>query len=750
MSAPAPIGFDTETHLIARGRLVPRMVCLSLAGDGAVPSWVADASSNWRGFVWVDGGSWWAVLDREGAALAVPSLFDARTCSVAVAHNAPYDLAVLIRLCPECVPAILRAVGEGRVIDTRVREALLRIATGELDFRHHPDGSATKTPFTLAGLVAQYLTDPVTRLPVDRSAEKSDPLAWRLRYAELDGVPLDQWPREALTYAGHDAVDALAVAYEQGRCRLAGLRAEVGGYPTVEDGGPLGQETTGADGVRRLIGRRVISETREVCAAHALHLQAAWGLRVDPTRAADTLASWAEHATAGREAAAGRGWVRVAGRDPGKAGSLNKRALQDAVQRAMVRGGVDPSTWMTRPTKSFPLGQVKTSEEVVSEAAVHASPDPEGDDLRAYAASIEYTGHLSRWGPTLREAHGIALTSSPVSLRETGRTAWRDPPLQQPPRKGGLRECVVPREGYVLCSVDYDGAELVAMAQVCVWAGLGGALAGAINDGLDVHSVTGAAIRTADGTPTTYEQLRALVKAGDADGTTARQVGKHANFGFLGGMGAPGFVALVKAVSGGALDISPERAVVAREAFLATWPEVRAYLSWVQATVGDDGVVRHPVSGRVRGRVRMTAAFNGYFQGLVADGAKYAAWLLCHAAYTGTLPGEVYDAVRAGEGARAGCDEVELSSAARAFAGSRPVLFLHDEILAELPADRAHEAGEGVALIMRWAMQRHTLDVRVGAEPAIMGRWYKAAKTVRDDTGRLVPWAPPVEGGARE
>lgn len=741
------IGFDTETHLIARGRLAPRLVCLSLAGTSASPPpWAVLAVDHCdhatvRSSV-VTG--WWAVYDCVGAAAVLPQLFAPGVC--AVAHNAPYDLAVLLRAFPEHAPALFRAVAEGRVVDTKVRERLLRIATGELDFRHHRDGSASRTEYTLAGLAALYLG-------TDRSAEKSDPDAWRMRYAELDGVPVRDWPEAALAYAGQDAIDALDVALVQGsagipepnrsllttwarweRVRDAGLCASVAGYPVVEPGGPL--------------GRRVVSEGREVCAALALHLEAAWGLRVDPARAAETLAAWQAHADAGRAAAAGRGWVRVAGRDKGKPGSLNKAALQDAVRRAMVLGGVDPAKWTTKPTASFPAGQVKVSEEVVVEAADYASPDPEGDDLRAYAASIEYSGHLSRWGSTLREAHGLALTSSPESLRETGRTSWRDPPLQQPPQRGGLRECFVPREGYVLCSVDYDAAELVAIAQVCTWAGLGSTLAGVLNDGRDAHSVTGAAIRTGDGIPTTYDELRALVKAADPDAVTARQVGKHANFGFLGGMGPPGFVALVRKISGGTLALTVERATAIREVFLSTYPEVRAYLAWVQAVVGDGGVVQHPVSGRVRGGVRMTAAFNGYFQGLVADGAKYAAWLLCCAAYTGELPGEVYDAVRRGEGARAGVGVVELSNAAQAFAGSRPVLFIHDEILAELPSERAHEAAEGMAMIMRWAMQRHTPNVRVGAEPALMARWYKGAKTVRDEAGRLVQWAPPVEGGA--
>ena len=737
------IGFDTETHLITRGRLVPRMVCLSLAGrDAPPPMWARPvADHGYLAPVAGDWPSWWAVYDRVGAELVVPHLFDPHSCRVAVAHNAPFDLAVLLRASPALAPALFRACAEGRVVDTKVRERLLRISTGELEFRHLPDGTALKTGYSLADIAALYLG-------TDRSAEKSDPNAWRLRYVELDGVPLSDWPSEALAYAGQDAIDALDVAhvqsslalteprvdYHRSIARSAGLRATVGGYPVIEPGGPL--------------GATVVSETREVCAALALHLEAVWGLRVDPTRAADTLAAWDEHAAAGREAAARRGWVRVAGRDKGKAGSLNKAALQDAVRRAMVLGQVDPSGWTTRPSRTFPAGQVKVSEAVVLEAADYASPDPEGDDLRAYAGSIEYTGHLSRWGSTLREAHGFALTSSPEGLRETGRTAWRDPPLQQPPRKGGLRECVEAREGYVLCSVDYDAAEFIACGQVCLWAGCGDAIAVAMNAGRDPHSITGAAIRTSDGTPTTYEQMLQLVKAADPDAVRDRQVGKHSNFGFLGGMGAAGFAATVRKQSDGAIVLTPERAVAVREVFFGTWPPVRAYLAWVQAVVGDGGVVRHPVSGRVRGGARMTAAFNGYFQGLVADGAKYAAWLLCHAAYTGTLPDEVYRGVDAGEGSRAGCDVASLSDAARAFAGSRPVLFLHDEVIAELPRDRAHEAGEAMALVMRWAMQRHIPDIVVRAEPALMARWYKAAKTVRDEQGRLALWSPPSAGGA--
>jgi DNA polymerase I-like protein with 3'-5' exonuclease and polymerase domains len=69
-------------------------------------------------------------------------------------------------------------------------------------------------------------------------------------------------------------------------------------------------------------------------------------------------------------------------------------------------------------------------------------------------------------------------------------------------------------------------------------------------------------------------------------------------------------------------------------------------------------------------------------------------------------------------------------------------MFIHDEIIAEVPEDRTHEAGAELARIMCDAMQVVVPDVKITASPAAMRRWYKDATTVYDLNGRLVPWEP--------
>ena len=48
-------------------------------------------------------------------------------------------------------------------------------------------------------------------LGLDRSADKEDPDAWRLRYHELDGVNANDYPEDAAEYAMADATGALLV-----------------------------------------------------------------------------------------------------------------------------------------------------------------------------------------------------------------------------------------------------------------------------------------------------------------------------------------------------------------------------------------------------------------------------------------------------------------------------------------------------------------------------------------------------------
>ena len=75
------------------------------------------------------------------------------------------------------------------------------------------------------------------------------------------------------------------------------------------------------------------------------------------------------------------------------------------------------------------------------------------------------------------------------------------------------------------------------------------------------------------------------------------------------------------------------------------------------------------------------------------------------------------------------------------FYGSHVVAFVHDELLAEVPQEHAHEASYRLAQIMMDAGKIWTPDVPSEVEPALMDHWYKDAATVLVKD-RLVPWYP--------
>jgi DNA polymerase I-like protein with 3'-5' exonuclease and polymerase domains len=124
----------------------------------------------------------------------------------------------------------------------------------------------------------------------------------------------------------------------------------------------------------------------------------------------------------------------------------------------------------------------------------------------------------------------------------------------------------------------------------------------------------------------------------------------------------------------------------------------------VMALVGRAGVFT--LTGRLRANATYSARHNTIFQGLAADGAKQALWLLWRAGY-------------------------------------RIVNFVHDQVLVEVPAHEDLQAhADRVRQWMIAGMQRVVPDVRVEVQYAATNRWYKAAEAVRDVRGRLLLWEP--------
>lgn len=687
------IAFDTETHLIRPGLAAPPLVCLSLAWETTRPAWVQPGPG-----ALVRGRT--ALLDRPTALAVLPAML-AERCDdgpALIGANTVFDLSVLAAAAAsdDITAAIFDAVECFAVTDVQTRERLYANAFGNLT-------PALRT--NLPALVRRYL-GPDRADAMDLTKHGGD--VWRLRYSELDGVPLSEWPAAAVDYALDDASATIDVYNAQ----TARIPDRVSDY------------------LLRL-GRNVVTEDREIRAEWALRLQSTWGLRTDPARVPLVISRWREAAARGRAAGTAGGWVRPNG-------STNKKVLQGIVSD--LYAGHPPRTAACgKPCAAGvcgkakkhkgacgegKAGQVKTDNDTLIEAA-ERDDAPEG--LKAYAESLLAAKYMSVWARHLDSATRVPSTYGINPLLVTGRAAVRGPPWQQPPRSGGLteaekkakdggvgvRDCVIPRPGWVFCSVDYSMAELCALAQLHIWLGLDRTMADVINAGRDLHLVVAANIATAQGRPTTYDEAFELYHAGDPEMKRLRQVSKIANFGFGGGMGAPRFV---EHAGKQGVVLSRDGAQEVRDVWMASWPAMTGYFARIARLTANDRrfVVQHPVSGRLHGGVGYTDGCNGYFQGLVADGAKLAAFQLAKAAYVGR----------------------------GAFRGSRPVLFVHDEVIAELPVDRAAEAAEEMAYHMRTSLQVHMPDVHVSAEPALMSRWYKNAATVRDEAGRVVLWEP--------
>lgn len=648
---PSLIAFDTETHIIQPGLLAPPIVCGSFAEErqGSESVYLRDPTIHLL-----------QALLEQGFEI--------------VGANIAYDFGCVATARPDLLPLIFKAYDEGRVFDVLIAQALIDIGAGVL-FRD----PATGKPFERYSLALCAARN----LGLDLSAEKKGPDAWRLRYHELDGVPLEQWPEEAREYPKHDARHTYDVAAAQKRD-----------------------------------GTNLHCMAEQARAAWGLHLSAIWGMKTDPQTVGEVVA---EVEKGHREALARFAAVGIYRPD----GTKDTKKLAAMVSDAYA--GNPPQT---------DTGRVSTNRDTLKESG--------NELLEDFAEVGENEKWRSTYLPVLQAGTKVPINPETNVLVATGRSSYRKPNLQNLPRNGRIRECFVPRPGHVLASVDYGTLELCTLAQVTLWWVGHSAMADAINAGRDLHYQFGARVA---GVP--YEELRARGKAGDKQAKNFRQMSKAANFGLPGGLGAAKLVAYARQsydarfclLSGRAEKCGTEMVVdertgkpicakcleVARELkslWFEEWPEVGEYHAKVsELTEGElGGCVQvpgpegegKPGLGLIRGGCHFCDGANNGFQGLAARGAKAALYRVAREEYT--IPGS-------------------------ALWGCRNVVFVHDEIIAEVPERTAHEAAHRLSEVMVNTMREFVPDVRVTAEPALMRRWLKGAEPVFE-SGRLVPWEP--------
>lgn len=696
------LSWDTETALISPRYPAPPLACLTWY-DGAGAFDLLDTAS--------DGPRVWLA---SALASGVP----------VVGHNVAYDAAVMGVEYPDLVRPLFAAVADGRLRDTMVRAQLLDIAMGQFRGRFAADSDEwIKITYHLEDCARRYAGMQI----------KKD--GFRLHYDGFRGVPKAQWAVRALEIqsAARPRLDHLRSLSAKSLTKvtkaelkdLEGLVAapphEATSYP-IEDAVATGRVYEAQERVRRAFQDAVgvdplADERRAGRSAWALHLASVWGLRTDRA-AVDELE---------RLTLASHGDVRVqletAGlvRGPaskGKDGSRDTKAAAALMRRVCQVTGARVRRTKTAAEK-MKAGIVVPDEEGIAldadacKAAALACAEHGqevvalGSTLQAYAEYTSLNAVLSKDVKALRSGDYYPVHTR-FGIAESGRSTSSGPNVQNWRQLIGIRECFRPRPGHVFIVTDFDQLELRTLAQVCLTMFGKSRLAEVLNSGRDPHTELAATLYGC-----TYEAGDAFKIANDNDRWNhARRLAKEANFGLPGGMGIAKFIQ--RAEKNG-VRLTVERATELKVAWLVTWPELKSYFAMVRdLTKGDDGgMIVQLGSRRVRGRCKYTEAANGWFQGLGADAAKAALWAVSSACY--------------------------LDAASPLF-GSRPVNFIHDEIITETrECETMHEAAQEHARLMRVGADEFLPDVPARAEAYLMRFWSKKAKAVRRH-GRLIPW----------
>jgi len=745
VTGPSLIGFDTETNLIGVGAIIPRLVCATFdhAPWGQVSPTEA-VTDTWAA---------WCIPNSDPQLVTeLDRMFsDVQSRSARlIIQEAAFDLTVLLRYATEvqagsqvgnrseaeCLYGRIWDVldqgmddelagGAPTVHDTIIREKLYNLSTfGAIDQYRGRD-----LRYSLADLVGIHFSHDIKgskvslgadgrildHAGVDITGTAKAGAAWRLRYKELDGIPLERWPHEAIQYAIDDATWARKVFVSQEQARMPRY------YGSMN------------------------SESLQVASATALRLMGAIGFPVDQQQVERVKGRIAEVTAKVDLSLKFNGVVRADD-------TVCKKVIQDRVLSAWAIKGEYPQ--MTVGSDKNPP-QICTADEVLD---ILAGVDPVIDMYRERQGLAKIA---TAFIPSLAGGH---IWSDYDVLKETGRVSSRGgdggrgrAPLypsmniQQIPKSHGVRECFLPPTsdpilplepsqappGWVLMSCDYNSMELCSVAQV-TYTLLGFSVhREKINLGYDLHSFLGSAIamRTDPAlvSHTTvhedaYKEFQAKRKRKVADPkegepediTAAREAkkvaGLYRNFakptglGYPGGLGPETMRTMAKAVY--SLDISSEQSKVFRDLWHTTYPEMRQFFNWVnkQSDANDPAAYVYETSGfnRFRAGATYCATANGKaMQSLGADGAKRAAFYAAKAALGGVGKESPYWLLK----------------------GCLPAAFIHDEILLSSPDDDLlTERALLVSQLMVEAMQISMPDVIITVEPALMRRWTKKAE----------------------
>lgn len=608
--------------------------------------------------------------------------------NVVVGANTRFDMAVLVAHRPELTTLIFEAYADGRIHDVQLIQGLIDLGY---------DGKLMES-YSLDELGKHFGWR-------DRSTEKFG--GWRMRYAELMDVPMEKWPESAIAYAKEDADETLHVYLKQ--MELAEQGHTIAGHEF---------------------------ESRASFALQLIQCQGIWTDKERAKRASDAVTEVMDSC---EEVLVESGVLRpykpprwwqgkwTLPRQP----TINKTALAERIVEVCEREDIKvkrTTTKLVSTNKEF-LAELGGLDRVIDE----------------YRKREEVKKLASTYLPNLRT--GIVYTEF-NPLVSTGRSSSRKSSLvpsmnlQNQPRLSGklsVRECMIPRPGHYICSVDYSSLELCTLAWTCRRLFGESVLYDFINEygASAAHEFLGAQIAYAwyepfklvcdEGrclTPTErFLAFRKLKEVDKAAWKKFRTFAKPTGLGYPGGLGPETFRTLARGTYG--VKVTLREAERLRDLWFATYPEMRRYFAFINRSKDRRSRGRYYYegpTGMIRRGCSFTAASNGAgLQTPSAFGAKTGVWDVVRAQFDPSLGSSLL--------------------------GTRSLNFVHDELIAELPIPTAHEQALEISSLMVDAMTRSFPGIRMEAEPALMERWYKDAEPVYDETGRLIPWRPdPLAG----
>jgi DNA polymerase-1 len=481
----------------------------------------------------------------------------------------------------------------------------------------------------------------------------SDP--WRMRYGELRGVPLELWPREALAYCLGDITNLAELWQRVGPASHPELLVSESGHQYWLD--VIGAKGPAVDGPRV---SRLSNELVTQCDTLALAMPDFF------------------HAPSAVDRRTGK----------------RRRNMQSIEAYAESKGIVERT----------PTGKIRVAEDAIRES--------EDFKLQCYAHWLGLRAlrdRLARYRGShiacryKMAASGRAISSGSDSIEFSDN-------VTNMPRKGGLRECVVPEPGHIFIIADFAQLEIATFADILQRRYPPSALCELLKRGVDIHSNTAAELLGL-----TYDVVKGRVKAADEKRSNKiepspeeieaeewRQLSKVPNFAKPAFQGIPGLVRV--AWSGYEKRISLDVAARLDRAWRQAVPESVYFFGEAKTAMHSGGMVELP-NGFARRCDRVNNWCNTWFQG--------------------------WGAVIAKDGGR------------RAITAGYDVrIFAHDELVVQVPDDsHATEKAHHVAELMEAAGKAHLAEdgppLRV--EPVLARRWSKKAKSKLVD-GRLTVW----------